>query len=482
MTNGNNAAQGKHLESLATATKRYILAQILDVTDAVSSELENASGSGVLDTVPATVNGGMWYELNSGVPRYVKLKHGDHTLSLTPSIVSISPNLTVTPAATLVPGNGSITATVSYLGTGTITVSGSDGVTPTYNASTKVVTVPYNVNTHTATITVSLGASYGYLAETATFNVTMDNVSPNLTVTHLNYGETPEYPGHYSVSYLGDGTISVATDNENIQPTYDSSTKIITTPFYYPGDAYNVEFNIIVTVSPSGNYSGQTVTHKTSQGCGTAARIWNVGRITDSVFYPPADHNTVNYGWQTYTGTPSFTSRGTVVFDGETILYKPDFPLGGQDFVLKFWAKYEYDVTERTRAKSFYWNGLEISNNYNMFQFQYGSKSRSLGSPNGITNYEYGEWIYHCAIYLHAEQTLTLYINGKQGMQLTDVSIPRTSATLYLGGYDLNYDHYRFKGSIDDLKLVEAPRAWWELEGFDQYIDGYYYTNTKPTD
>ena len=39
MNNGNNAAQGKHLESIAAATKRYILAEILDVTTAVSSEL-----------------------------------------------------------------------------------------------------------------------------------------------------------------------------------------------------------------------------------------------------------------------------------------------------------------------------------------------------------------------------------------------------------------------------------------------------------
>ena len=40
MTNGQNAARARHLESVADATKRYILREILDVTQDVAAELE----------------------------------------------------------------------------------------------------------------------------------------------------------------------------------------------------------------------------------------------------------------------------------------------------------------------------------------------------------------------------------------------------------------------------------------------------------
>ena len=255
MNNGNNAAQGKHLESLATATKRYILAQILDVTDAVSSELENASGSGVLDTVPATVNGGMWYELDSGVPRYIKLKHGDHTLSLTPSIVNISPNLTVTPATTTIPVDGSITAAVSFSGNGNITVT-SDTINPTYNATTKTITVPYSYDVASATITVALSAGYGYLADSTTFNVTMAKASPNLSVTpSANSTDGDDITA--AVTYSGGGTISVSSDNANVTPTISGST--ITVPYYAFTDA-DTTVTITVSVAANGNYNAQSTT------------------------------------------------------------------------------------------------------------------------------------------------------------------------------------------------------------------------------
>lgn len=255
MNNGNNAAQGKHLESLATATKRYILAQILDVTDAVSSELENASGSGVLDTVPATVNGGMWYELDSGVPRYIKLKHGDHTLSLTPSIVNISPSLTVTPAASTIPVDGSITANVSFNGNGNITVT-SDTINPTYNATTKVITVPYSYDVASATITVALSAGYGYLADSTTFNVTMAKASPNLSVTpSANTTDGDDITA--TVSYSGGGTITVSSDNAAVTPTYADGT--VTVPWVAFTDA-DTTVTITVSVAANGNYNAQSST------------------------------------------------------------------------------------------------------------------------------------------------------------------------------------------------------------------------------
>ena len=41
IANGNDSARSKHLDALATAAKRYVLEEILDVSEAVSAELEN---------------------------------------------------------------------------------------------------------------------------------------------------------------------------------------------------------------------------------------------------------------------------------------------------------------------------------------------------------------------------------------------------------------------------------------------------------
>ena len=41
MTNGQNLARAKHLEDVANASKHYTLREILDVTNAVATELES---------------------------------------------------------------------------------------------------------------------------------------------------------------------------------------------------------------------------------------------------------------------------------------------------------------------------------------------------------------------------------------------------------------------------------------------------------
>lgn len=254
MNNGNNAAQGKHLESIAAATKRYILAEILDVTNTVADELENFSGAGVLDTVPATVDGGLWFELENDLPSVIKLKHGAHTLTLTPTIINVSPGLTVTPSASTIPADGSITAAVSYLGTGAITVSGTNGVTPSYDSSTKIITVPYSYDADSSTITVSLAAAYGYLADEKTFSVSMEKISPNLTVTpSANTTDGDDITA--SVSYSGGGTLSVSSDNANVTPTVSGST--ITVPYYAFTDA-DTTVTITVSVAANGSYNAQS--------------------------------------------------------------------------------------------------------------------------------------------------------------------------------------------------------------------------------
>ena len=148
----NNVVREQQLQSVASAAKDFALA--------------NAN---ILNSVPATVNGGLWYELENDTP-VIKLYYGGHSHSLTPTLDTINPNLTITE-----PPSFSDTATlqlsVSYLGNGTVSVSSNNpNVTANYNSSSRILTVPFVNGAGSFTITVSLSASTGYSAATATYS------------------------------------------------------------------------------------------------------------------------------------------------------------------------------------------------------------------------------------------------------------------------------------------------------------------------
>ena len=146
--------------------------------DARIAESIAAASSSALDTVPSTINGGMWYELDNSAP-VIKFYQGGNTYSVTPTLDVIElqdPNLTVTPS-TATMSSSSATATVSYAGSGTVSLHCYEtGVTSSYNSSTKVITVPYQGVAHDTRIAVtniSLSAAENYSAATATFTVYM---------------------------------------------------------------------------------------------------------------------------------------------------------------------------------------------------------------------------------------------------------------------------------------------------------------------
>lgn len=157
--NPNDNAKVKDVVSLA----QYASAKI----DSLMAN--TVAGGGSLDTTPSTVDGGLWYELDNSAP-VIKFYQGGLTYTLASSLDTVSPNLTVTPSsATLY--SGTATATVSYAGNGSISVSGGS-----YNSSTKVLSVSYinpGPSAITDTYTVSLSAAGKYAAETAVFSVTM---------------------------------------------------------------------------------------------------------------------------------------------------------------------------------------------------------------------------------------------------------------------------------------------------------------------
>lgn len=77
MANETKLTTDNHSELLATAAKRYVLREILEVATAASSELESLSGGeNILDTVPANSNGALWYELENNLP-IIKCRLGD---------------------------------------------------------------------------------------------------------------------------------------------------------------------------------------------------------------------------------------------------------------------------------------------------------------------------------------------------------------------------------------------------------------------
>lgn len=68
----NDVVLGKHLESLANAAKQYTLAELV---------LFEMTNDNTLDTIPASVNGGLWYELDSNAP-VVKIFHDGNSYAL----------------------------------------------------------------------------------------------------------------------------------------------------------------------------------------------------------------------------------------------------------------------------------------------------------------------------------------------------------------------------------------------------------------
>lgn len=85
MTNDQNAVRGRHLDSLAADAKRFALEQNLALNQAIQAELSEAgtgSGSVVLSTVPATVDGGAWLDV-SGESPVLKVRYGGLPYSVT---------------------------------------------------------------------------------------------------------------------------------------------------------------------------------------------------------------------------------------------------------------------------------------------------------------------------------------------------------------------------------------------------------------
>ena len=149
-----NLIREKHLTSLGSAVKNYVD--------------NNFSGGGSLDTVPSSVDGGLWYELSNSAP-VLKFYQGGLTYSLTPTLDVIDPQLSVNPNS-IEGTSGYGTATLSFFGNGEVSYSGLSGTT--YDSETKIISFPLAASSSfSAAVTINLSAAGQYSAASTTVTV-----------------------------------------------------------------------------------------------------------------------------------------------------------------------------------------------------------------------------------------------------------------------------------------------------------------------
>ena len=217
-------------------------------------------GGAVLSSTPATVDGGLWYETTSTAP-IIKILQGGSTYYLYTNQL-VSPNLTLSSSTATVTTGTNQTVTLTYSGNGSITLSNpnASALTATYNSSTKTITLTSKVaagSSATVSLGIALSESGNYAADSQTLTVTCQGglLDPQLTVTPssatISEGETATA----TVSYAGNGSITLSDNSEYVTPTYDSSTKIITVPYNLNEATYYGGVTVTAALSASTGYT-----------------------------------------------------------------------------------------------------------------------------------------------------------------------------------------------------------------------------------
>ena len=226
----------------------------------MSGDTLNVSiGGAVLSSTPATVDGGLWFETTSTAP-IIKFKQGGSTYYLYTNQL-VSPNLTLSSSTATVTTGTNQTITLTYSGNGSITLSNpnTSALTASYNSSTKKITLTSKVaagSSATVSLGIALSESGNYSADSQTLTVTCQGVpvSPNLTITPSSATITSGN-ATATVSYAGNGSITLTDNSEYVTPTYDSSTKIITVPYSQNEAAYYGYVTVTAALSASTGYT-----------------------------------------------------------------------------------------------------------------------------------------------------------------------------------------------------------------------------------
>ena len=433
MTNGTRVAQAKHLESSAAAAKRFLLSKVLDVTEAVSSELENLSGM-TIDTTQPTVDGALWYAHTNGELQ-LRIHYGDHDYS-----IDNSPCLTVTLT------NGSeisygtpCTATVTYRGAGKISVSASDsGVTPAYSDGT--ITIPWAAVTGSITITVSLAADGTFIADEKSFTVSMLQNNPELTIrpaaTTLNLAGTTA-----SVTRNGSGAISVVSDNANVTPTISGST--ITIPYAVFDEDTDVTFTVSVPAA-----SGYAADEKS----------FTVTYVSPLIVNMPFDTSTTQdlcgNTWTAY-GSPTIVSKYLNLPSG-SYLINNSVTVGGKDFTINGWCY--VNSSTGTWSRVFEITQTDAHDAGVLYFGRYTSNSQFIIAPNNAKTpfaWTVNQWIHFEVVHQYSSSTTKVYINGTLAVTKTGQAMTRVARKLRIGKSSWSSDG-AFIGYIDDFKVYDG--------------------------
>ena len=173
----------------------------------------------------------------------------------------VSPNLTLSSSTATVTTGTNQTVTLTYSGSGSITLSNpnASALTATYNSSTKTITLTSKVaagSSATVSLGIALSESGNYAADSQTLTVTCQGglANPNLTITPSSATITSGN-ATATVSYAGNGSITLSDNSDYVTPTYDSSTKIITVPYNQNEAVYGGYVTVTAALSASTGYT-----------------------------------------------------------------------------------------------------------------------------------------------------------------------------------------------------------------------------------
>ena len=167
-------------------------------------------------------------------------------------------------------GSDPSTVTLSYLGSGTVSINNPNpsALTATYNSTTKTITLTNNqaegADAVDVILTVNLSKAGAYAAESVTLTVSCSAIQdPQLTlstdyISFWGFGDSEEV----QLSYLGTGErTATAVPSGNLSYSWNSSTKVLTVTHVDRSEA-----SLIVYLSASPGYSSATATITTYYG------------------------------------------------------------------------------------------------------------------------------------------------------------------------------------------------------------------------
>ena len=304
MTNDSKLVRVRHLESMASAAKDFTIffhennssalraqadsrGQQIDATYIKSISLNDGvltltkgdnsistvpcglagsdSGPIILDTIPATVDGALWYEIEGGVP-VIKIYYDAQTYSFYPRTADLSPNLALSPTAQTIDATQSASCTVSYLGSGNVSIfaQGANGTYyPDFNSSERTISLPYNLTEALGgapvTITADLSPAPPYVNATDSCTVTM---LPYLAIALVDEGDNFTLEGSagnaYIIHFKESAQLKIKLLNRNPEEPVEARTSP-----YYESYAVYLHFDDatnVLTIDSGAVWENRTLT------------------------------------------------------------------------------------------------------------------------------------------------------------------------------------------------------------------------------